>query len=195
MAKGIERNRRRRTPTEPNPADLLWELDQGTADEAWTTPWLTWTAPALLAIQFSRQGLAPSATSEPEHALHVLLRAPPSTDVYEGLQNLRRHLPYRPELSHRQQRWLTATCLIAEAGIANSTAGGLLPGTLMLDVVRTHPDEGYKQFLEEGRVTDALGGFETRRQLSKATLAFRDAWRAGRFRLAYALARAARGLP
>ena len=65
----------------------------------------------------------------------------------------------------------------------------------MLDVVRTHPDERYERQLEDARVTDALGSFENRRQLSKATLAFRDAWRAGRFRLAYALARAARGLP
>ena len=103
MAKGIERNRRRRTPTDPSPADLLWELDQGTADAAWTTPWLTWTASTLMAIQCSWNGVSPTSTNEPEYAFHALLRAPPSSDTYEGLQNLRRQLPYRPELSHHQQ--------------------------------------------------------------------------------------------
>lgn len=195
MARGIERNRRRRSPTEPDPADLLWELDEGTEDEAWTTAWLTWREPARLAFRCSR--LEAPRSREIEAAIFLNLwgqSAPPAREAYEALQGLRRQLPYSAELSHRQQRWLTVVCLIAEAGIANSTGGGLLPGTLLLDVVRSHPDEWYADRLEDARMYDALGDVGEPRH-AKATRAFRDAWRAGRYRLAYALARAARGLP
>lgn len=106
---------------------------------------------------------------------------------------MRRALPYTEGIEARQQGWLVAACLIAEAGIANSSGGGMLYGSLMLELASRYPDERLTKALEDARVRDALGRYGER--LAASAAAFRNAWRAGRYRLAYALARAARGLP
>ncbi len=167
--------------------DLAWDLDTSTPEEAWTHPWRSGIAAARLATDLVFDELKDT------HHVLTALRGIASAS-YEEVQTYRYSLHALPNARHA--RWLRAGCLILEAMLSNSAAGGQLYGRLLW---AARPDEELdgdrvSRLLLNARVEDALGLRPLRGKRPAVEDAFRKAWNAGKFRVAYLVAEASRGI-
>jgi hypothetical protein len=164
---------------------LAWDLDESTPEEAWTRPWRSVRSAAQLCWQILQADA--SAAIREVRAWKLLQR--PGAWTYEEAQAARFDLP-TAKVNAREMRWLRAGCLILEAALSNSSAGGELYGQLLLSA---GPFEEVDQavvneHLLNARTVDAFGRFG--RDGLDHVQAFREAWRSRRYRLAYLLAEA-----
>lgn len=179
-----------------NLLDLAWELDRSTPEEAWTHPWRSALAASRLCVRMiEHDGVNTAGPRVTGHVAGTTARAllGLTTVTYEEIQALRFSLQVSVQ-DAREARWLRTGCLILEAMLANSHGGGQLYGTLLWSARPDIELDGDRaaRLLRDARVEDALGIGVARGTGVEA--AFAEAWSAGRYRVAYLLASASRGV-
>lgn len=178
-----------------NLLDLAWELDRATPEEVWTHPWRRALAASRLCARMAEGEDVNKTTGHVGMIANATARVLLGTAVasYEEVQRLRLELQVAVPDAHAA-RWLRAGCLVLEAMLSNSHAGGQLYGALLWSARPDIELDGDRaaRLLLDARVEDALGLHVERDQRHEA--AFREAWTEGRHRVAYLIAEASRGV-
>ena len=161
---------------------------------AWVLPWLDGRAAIGFCLEQARAIAWVEKACGADVGLFAVLeeiRSSPLprsfTSLYETVQLLTRVLRATPEWPSACVEWLATGSMCAQAWLANSSGGGQLYGSLLEQTgsrLGCSP-EGTDDRLLKARERDAFGSPGQRQGNVEG---FRIAWRAGRYRTAYAIA-------